>query len=236
MKSIFKIFALGFLFLSLSAPTFAQKNKSKIVEEAHVSYLITAEGGMAAMLTGSKVDLFFTPNNSKIVGDVMSGMVKLDGRFDNNKKTGLLLLDMMGDKQYMELDDESIDESAEQSEVINKQKTHKVEYIKKYKEIAGYKCQEVRMTLEESTNPIIIYVTELIKPSNLENTAIMKFVGLKGFPLAWEGDYQGVKFSVKATDVFLDKLSKKIFNSKIPEGYTKMTEESIQNMGENIGL
>ncbi|CAA6813897.1 MAG: Unknown protein [uncultured Aureispira sp.] len=235
MKSIFNFFALGLLCLSLSAPTFAQKNKSKIIEEAHVQYTVTADGGMAAVLTGSKVDLFFTADHAKIVGDVMSGLVKLDGRFDHKKKTGLLLLDMMGEKQYMELDDESIEKSADESEVIN-QKPPKIEYIQKYKDIAGYKCQEVRMTLEESPNPIIIYVTEQIKPSNLENTAIMKFAGLKGFPLAWEGDYEGVKFSVKATDVFLDRLSKKIFSSKVPDGYTKMTGEELQNMGGTIGL
>lgn len=235
MKSIFKLFALGFLFMALATPTFAQKKKSKVITEAHVKYILTAEGGMAAALTGSKIDLFFTENNSKIVGDVMSGMVKLDGRFDNKKKTGLLLMDMMGQQKYMEMDEESVKKSADQSKPTN-QKPPKLEYTKKYKEIAGYKCQEVKMTVEGAPNPIIIYVTDKIQPGNLRDMEMMKFSDFKGFPLAWEVEAEGMKFVIEASDVFLDKLSKKIFAPKIPEGYTKMTEEDLKNMGGTFGM
>jgi hypothetical protein len=235
MKSIFKFFALSLLFMALATPTFAQKKKSKIVEEAHVKYTLTAEGGMAAALTGSKIDLFFTPNNAKIVGNVMSGMIKLDGRFDNKKKTGLLLMDMMGQQKYMEMDEELMGKSEDKAKTTN-QKPPKVEYTKNYKKIAGYKCQEVKMTVEGSPNPVIIYVTEQIEPSNLKDMEMMKFSGLKGFPLAWEVEAEGMKFTIEATDVFLDKLSKKIFTPSIPEGYTKMTEEDLKNMGGTFGM
>ena len=232
---MFKLFALSLLFMALAAPTFAQKKKSKVVEEAHVKYTLTAEGGMAAALTGSKIDLFFTPNNAKIVGNIMSGMIKLDGRFDNKKKTGLLLMDMMGQQKYMEMDEDAIAKSEDKAKATN-QKPPNLEYIKKYKDIAGYKCQEVRLTMEGSENPIIIYVTEQIEPSNLKDMEMMKFSGLKGFPLAWEVEAEGMKFIIEATDVFLDKLSKKIFTPKIPEGYTKMTEEDLKNMGGTFGM
>jgi hypothetical protein len=235
MKSIFKIFALSLLFMTLVAPTFAQKNKSKVVNEAHVQYVLTAEGGMAAALTGSKIDLFFTSNNAKVVGNVMGGMIKVDGRFDNKKKTGLILMDMMGQQKYLEMDEESMDKSADKSKTTN-QKPPKVEYLKKYKEIAGYKCQKVEMTVEGAPSPVIVYVTEKIEPSNLKDMKMMKFSGLKGFPLAWEMEAEGMKFTIEATDVFLDKLSKKIFTPKIPEGYTKMTEEDLQNMGGTMGM
>lgn len=235
MKSIFKFFALGLLFMTLSAPTFAQKKKSKTVDQAHVKYTLTAEGGMAAALTGSTIDLFFTPDNAKIVGDVMSGMIKLDGRFDNKDKKGLLLMDMMGQKKFMEMDEESMDKSKEEAKATN-QKPPQVEYTKTYKKIAGYKCQEARMIVEGSPNPVIIYVTEQIKPGNLGDMDMMKFSGLKGFPLAWEMEADGMKFKIEATDISLDKLSKKIFATKIPEGYTKMTEEDLKNMGGTFGL
>lgn len=233
MKLIFKTFALSLLFMALAAPTFAQKKSSKVVNEAHVKYTLTAEGGMAAALTGSKIDLFFTSNNAKIVGDVMGGMIKLDGRFDNKKKTGLLLMDMMGQQKYMKLDEDT--KGADQSKATN-QKPPKVEYTKNYKEIAGYKCQEVKMILDGAPNPVIIYVTDKIEPSNLKDTEMMKFSGLKGFPLSWEMEAEGMKFVIEATDVFLDKLSKKIFTPKIPEGYTEMTEEDMQQMGGTMGM
>ena len=64
----------------------------------------------------------------------------------------------------------------------------------------------------------------------------MKFSGLKGFPLGWEMEADGMKFKIEATDISLDKLSKKIFVTNIPEGYTKMTEEDLKTMGGTLGL
>jgi hypothetical protein len=235
MKSIFKSFALSLLFMTLVAPTFAQKNKSKTIDEAHVKYKLTAEGGMAAALTGSTIDLFFTPNNAKVVGDVMSGMIKLDGRFDSKSSKGLLLMDMMGQQKFMEMDEESIEKQAEESKPTN-QKPPQIEYTKTYKKIAGYKCQEARITVEGSPNPVIVYVTEQLKTGNMGQMDMMKSSGLKGFPLGFEMEAEGMKFKLEATDVSLDKLSKKIFNTKIPEGYTKMTEEDLKNMGGTFGL
>lgn len=235
MKSISKFFMLGIFFMTLSLPTFAQKNKSKTIDQAHVKYTITAEGGMAAALTGSTIDLFFTPDNAKIVGDVMSGMIKLDGRFDSKDKKGLLLMDLMGQQKFMEMDEASMEKSKEEAKTTN-QKPPQIEYTKTYKKIAGYKCQEAKMTVEGSSNPVIIYVTEQIKPGNLGDMDMMKFSGLKGFPLAWEMESDGMKFKIEAVDVSLGKLSKKIFETNIPEGYTKMTEEDIKNMGGTFGL
>lgn len=235
MKSILKFFTLGLLLTSLSVPTFAQKKKSKTVDQAHVKYAVTAEGGMAAALTGSTIDLFFTPNNAKIVGDVMSGMIRIDGRFDNKDNKGLLLMDMMGQKKFMTMNDESMGKAKEDSKAVN-QKPPQVEYTKTYKKIAGYKCQEAKMMVEGSPNPVIIYITEQIKPGNLGDMDVMKFAGLKGFPLAWEMEADGMKFKIEATDVSLDKLSKKIFNTKVPEGYTEMTEEDLKNMGGTLGM
>lgn len=235
MKSIFKFFALGLFFMALSAPTFAQKNKNKTIDEAHVQYTLTAEGGMAASLTGSTIDLFFTPNNAKVVGNVMSGMIKLDGSFDNKNKTGLLLMDMMGQQKYMEMDEESIEKNAEEAKPTN-QKPPQIEYTKTYKKIAGYKCQEARVTVEGSSSPFIVYITEQLKPADLGKMDMMKSSGLKGFPLGFEMEADGMKFKLEATNVSLDKLSKKIFNTNVPEGYTKMTEEDLKNMGGTFGM
>lgn len=144
-------------------------------------------------------------------------------------------MDMMGQKKFMEMNNESMEKTAEESKNVN-QKPPQVEYTKTYKKIAGYKCQEAKMTVEGSPNPVIVYITEKIKPGNLGDMDMMKFSGLKGFPLAWEVEAEGMKFKIEAVNISLDKLSKKIFNTKVPEGYTKMTEEDLKNMGGTLGL
>lgn len=231
MKSVVSFLALSLLFFAFSSPTFAQKSKGKAIDQAHVTYTLTAEGGMAASLTGSKIDLFFTPTHAKVTADVMSGMVKIDARFDNKSKDGIVLMDMMGQKKFMNLDEESADNAKQTN-----QKPPSVEYLKKYKKIAGYKCQEARMTMEGVDGAVTVYLTEKIKPSNLKDMSMLKFTGLKGFPLAWEMEQDGMKFEIEATEVSLKKLSKKIFDLKAPEGYQEMTKEELQGMGGTFGM
>ena len=133
------------------------------------------------------------------------------------------------------MDKESMDKKAEDSKPVN-QKPPEIEYTKTYKKIAGYKCQEARIAVEGSPNPVIVYVTEQLTPANLGQMDMMKSSGLKGFPLGFEMEADGMKFILEATDVSLDKLSKKIFKTNIPEGYTKMTEEDMKEMGGSFGL
>ncbi|BDS09744.1 hypothetical protein [Aureispira anguillae] len=230
MKSILKTFTLSLLLLAFVAPTFAQKKK-KDIDQAHVKYTMTAEGGMAAALTGSTIDLFFTPTHAKILGDVMSGMIKMDVRFDNKDKKGMMLMDMMGQKKFVEMDDKAVEETKKTN-----QKPPQVEYTKNYKKIAGYKCQQAKMMIEGLAEPIIVYITEKIKPSNLGDLSMMKFTGLKGFPLSWEMEQEGMKIKIEATTISLDKLPKKIFSMVIPDGYEKMTMEDLQNMGGTLGM
>lgn len=232
MKSVLKLLTLTTLLVALVVPTFAQKNKKKKgIDQAHVKYTMTAEGGMVASLTGSTIDLFFTPTHAKVLGDIMSGMIKMDMRFDNKDKKGMMLMDMMGQKKFVEMDDKMVDESKNTN-----QKPPSVEYLKKYKKIAGYKCQQAKMMVEGLAEPVIIYITEKIQPQNLGDVSMMKFTGLKGFPLSWEIEEQGMKFKIEATEISLNKLPKKIFNLVIPEGYEKMTMEDLQKMGGSLGM
>lgn len=227
MKSVVKFLALSLLFFAFSTPTFAQKKKGKVIDQAHVKYAVTAEGNtMASAFTGSKIDLFFTPNHGKVLGDLMSGMMKIDARFDKKDNKGMVLLDMMGQKKFIEMDEELTKDTKKTNE-----KPPSVEYTKKFKKIAGYKCQEARMMIEGMAEPVIVYITEKLNLDNFKDISMLKFSGLKGFPLSWEMEQDGMKFKIEATDVSLDKLSKKIFNLDVPEGYEKMTMEDLQGMG-----
>lgn len=232
MKSIVKFFALSVLMIALVSPTFAQKKKKgNVINEAQVKYTITAEGGMAAAFSGSTVDLFFTPTNSKVLANVMNGMIQVDLRMDNKKKKGLMLMDMMGQKKMAEMGEEDMKQPKQE----NKKPTD-VKYLNKYKKIAGYKCQEVKVSVDGMKEPATVYITEKIQAGNLDNVSMMQFTGLKGFPLAWEFAQDGTSVKMEATAVKLDKLPKSTFDMTAPEGYEKMSMEDLQGLGGTLGM
>jgi len=222
MKSVVQFLAFGILFLAVTVPSFAQKE----ISEAHVKYSMTADGGMAAMMSGTTMDLYFNKTNAKVAMNMMNGMAKMDAIVDNKAKKGLLFLDMMGQKKVVEMDEKDLEASKQKN-----QKPSKVEYLKKYKKIAGYKCQQVLVTIDGIADPAVVYVTEKIKPADLGEVSMMKFTQLKGFPLSWEIKQQGMTVKMEATEVSLAKLNKKTFDMTIPEGYEKMTMEELQQLG-----
>jgi hypothetical protein len=232
MKSFIKFLSLSLLFIALATPSYSQKNKkAKAIQEAHITYTMTAEGTMAAMMSGSSMDLFFTPNYVKLIANLMNGMIKMDVRMDNKKNLGIMLMDMMGQKKVVEMAEEDLNNSKPKN-----QKPTEVVYTKKYKKIAGYKCQEARVSVEGMDEPAIVYITEKIKPSNLGDVSMMQFTGLKGFPLSWKIEQQGMIINMVATEVSLDKLPKSTFDMTVPEGYEKMDMDDLKGMGGAFGM
>jgi len=217
------------LFSNLS---FAQKNKkTKAIDEAHIEYTMTAEGGMAAAMSGTTMELFFTPSHAKVLANMMNGLMKMDVRVDNSNRKGIMLLDLMGQKKVIEMGEEDLQKSKAKN-----QKPTEVVYTKKYKKIAGYKCQEARVTLDGMDEPAIVYLTDKITPSNVGDVSMMQFTGLKGFPLSWKIEQQGMVINMEAVAVYLDKLDESVFDMNIPEGYEKMKIEDLQGMGGSFGM
>ncbi len=107
---------------------------------------------------------------------------------------------------------------------------------KNYKKIAGYKCQEARVTMDGMEEPAIVYVTDKITPSNVGDVSMMQFTGLKGFPLSWKIEQQGMIINMEAVLVSLEKLEKSIFDMTVPEGYEKMDMEDLQGLGGTFGM
>lgn len=226
MTSIFKILTLNVLFVFLAVSVSAQAQKSN----AHVQYVLNFEGNeQAAMFSGSLLDIYFAPDNSKMVLNMMSGMIKMDMRMDVKGKKGIMLLDMMGQQKYKTIDSEDMktDDSGEKTKMPD------IKYLKEYKEIAGYKCQKALLSMEGQTEKMIIYFTDKIEmPKGFEQyVEQLNMAGMKGFPMAMEINTADMKMNIIAQAVDLSKQSKKIFTIKAPEGYTEMTAEDIQGLG-----
>lgn len=223
MKSIFKILTLSTLLFVLTASAHAQK------DNARVQYVLNFEGNdQAAMFNGTTLDIYFAKDNSKMVLNAMSGMVKMDMRMDVKKKEGIVLLDMMGQQKYKTLNSDDVN-----SEANSEAKMPTIKYVKKYKDIAGYKCQKALVTVEGQDEPMVMYFTDKIEmPKGFEQyTEKLNMAGLKGFPMEMQVNTPEMKINIVAQTVDMSKQSKKIFEVKAPEGYTEMTEEDLKGMG-----
>lgn len=230
MKSIFKILTLNVLFAFLAITTYAQKNN------AHIQYVMnfetngeSNEAQMMGMMNGSLLDIYFAPDNSKMVLNMMSGMIKMDMRMNTKSKKGIMFMDMMGNQKYKTIDSDDVNSEREDSKVDMPE----IKYLKKYKEIAGYKCQKALITVEEAAEPVVIYFTDKIEmPKGFEKyTEQLNMAGIKGFPMAIEIASSEMKINITAQAVDFVKQSKKIFDLKAPEGYTEMTPEDLQGLG-----
>lgn len=140
---------------------------------------------------------------------------------NNEDKSAVLLMNMMGKMMAIKMSDndnsDSVDENTEEP---------KITYTDETKEIAGYKCKKAVVVTEDESGEEVeteIYYTEEISPK-----ADNKFAGLKGFPLQYTLNTQGMIMTVTASKIEKKKVSKKL--SEIPEGYEEMTMEEFQNM------
>lgn len=224
MKSIFKILTLNVLFIFLAVSAQAQKNN------AHVQYVLNFEGNeQATMFNGSLLDIYFIPDNSKMVMNMMNGMVKMDLRMDIKGKKGIMLFDMMGQQKYKTISPEEMKSEKNTEKPVKPN----IKYLKEYKEFAGYKCQKALLSVEGQEEPVVIYFTDKIAMPKGFDEYKEKFnmMGLKGFPMAMEVVTPEVKVNITAKTVDLSKQAKSIFSTKAPEGYTKMTEEDLKGMG-----
>lgn len=221
-----KILSLSIVFSLLICITAnAQAQKTKI-SDTQVTYAINAEGAMAAAMSGSTMDLFFTTDKTKLVTSMMGGMVKMDIRMDIKKNKGIMLMDMMGQKKAVEMTEELLDKGK------NAQPQYSdVKYLKNYKTIAGYKCQEVKVKMEGLDEPAIVFVTDKIESPVMGDMQMMQFTNLNGFPLSWQIKQQGMTIIMEASSVVQDKIPAKEFDTALPEGYEKMSMEDLEKMG-----
>jgi len=137
---------------------------------------------------------------------------------DTKAKTSVLLMNMMGKKMAITM----ADDGKEKAEP-------KIEYSSDTKKIAGYECKKATYTTTDEAGEdqeMEVYYTEEI-PSEAND----KLPGLKGYPLEYTINSQGMLMTLTAKTVSKEKISKKMF--EIPEGYEEMSmEDFMKSMGQ----
>lgn len=137
---------------------------------------------------------------------------------NTKEKTAVLLMNMMGQKMAIKMDNKDAQEAPKPV----------IEYVSGIKNIAGYSCKKaiVKSTDESGEEQSLeVYYTEEI-PAEAND----KLPGLKGFPLEYGMNTQGMLMTLTAKEISKEKIAKQLF--EIPEGYETMTmEDFMKSMG-----
>jgi GLPGLI family protein len=209
MKLI-SILSLTMLFGSISAQTFEGKITFEIDYE-----LPEAMEAQRSMLPSEMV-IYITKGHVRIEQKTMMGEQNVIT--DTKSQTSILLMNMMGKKMAISMADE-----------VKEAPAPKIEYFKDTKTIAGYECKKATYIIPDEAGgekEMEVYYTEEI-PSEAND----KLPGLKGYPLEYSIDAQGMTMTLTAKTVSKEKVSKKLF--QIPEGYDSMSmEDFMKSMGQ----
>lgn len=217
-KHEMKHLLLSILFLAVVGTSIAQTT-------GQISYTMdfssdNPEMAMAIpMMQGSTMELYFMPEKSKI-DMTMGTFMKMNTVADTKAKKGLMLMEIMGNKTATEMD-------LSKSEAEPKEEP-KVEVTSETKDIVGYKCTKT-IVRDAEGNEVIMWVATDLKAS-LQGQQQFGNSKINGVPLEFTTAQNGMTIHFIATK-FNKKVDKKVFSLAIPDGYTKVSEEDLKNMG-----
>jgi GLPGLI family protein len=134
---------------------------------------------------------------------------------DNANKTIVSLMDIMGQKFLIRMNQEEVKKEQEKSPETT------IKYTNETKEIAGYKCKKAEITVNGSVANV--YYTDEIPTTDTK----VIYKGLKGFPMEYSVKQGGVEIKFVVTRVSKEDIADDKF--EIPkEGYTETTIDGLQ--------
>lgn len=220
-----KILKHALLSLSLVAlfasPAFAQKN----IKEGQITFDISYNDlpdemkGFESMLP-KEMNMFFNKDFVRVeMPTGMGSSVTI-----SNKESGEVstLVDMMGSKYVMNLNQEEQKEMADEANPeVN------IEYIDEEKEIAGYKCKKAQISVDENEMEVW-YTEEIDVKGSISPNMPDSFEQLDGFPMEYSINTGQFTMVMSVAKVDKKGIDKKMF--EIPAGYKEVTPEEFQKM------
>lgn len=216
MKRTFKSIALIAITILATSSLFAQTTEAVIQYDVKMDSDDAQVKQQLSMMSGSTMTMMFKDDNFKQIMDM--GMQKTTTIVNGKTDKSLMLMDMMGMKMAIPMEQPKDEEGAVKPEVDVTGET---------KEILGYKCKEVIITSEDESE-IIVYVTEEIAPKNNKSNYGSS---VKGFALQIEVEQPMFNMIMTATNIEKKVKDKKAFDTKIPDGYEEKTMEDLKAMG-----
>jgi len=174
------------------------------------------------MLQGSTFQIFSKDELSRVEMK-MGALMETTTITDLSKGEGVMIMDGMMGKQAATFDNLNEEEEAEDEEAL------KVELIDETKEILGYSCKKAVVYGEGDSEMVYWYTDEI----TAKKGALGKYVNnqIPGLPLEFSIKTGEMNMNFTASEVSTKvKKSKEMFNLTIPEGYTEISFEQLQNM------
>ncbi len=219
MKNLFIISVLSILTITATA-----QKKSKEVEtfEGTITYNVIPNGDIDANTKAqlpTEVVTSYKGNQSCTVQKTSMGSITVIA--NSESKEQIVLFDMMGQKM-------AIKSSKEETEKALKEYPEaKINVTTETKQIAGYKCKKVEVTLNDKVSNV--YVADDIKVSNANWQSPYK--NISGVMLEYSqttGQDQDISLTYTAKEVKKGKVKNDIFS--IPSDYKQMTMDEFQKM------
>jgi hypothetical protein len=185
----------------------AQVKQGKIIYKINYPS-VDIPADQKAMLP-SESTCYFSNNNCRTESDGIMGM-KMVTICVKDQMT--ILLDIMGKKIAMNpRDNQSM-----------KTKTPTISYSDEVKKIAGHDCKKATLVFDENTKMTVWCAEDITGGGSWGGN----FENLKGAPLEYTADLNGMSMIMTASKVSEEKVSKKKF--EIPSDYEFMTPEQLQ--------
>ncbi len=145
--------------------------------------------------------------------------------YNGEDKSGVTLMDMMGQKYAMKMSATDIEKEITQGPDV------KVEQTDEVKEIAGYKCKKAILTFKEegatTESQFFAFYTDELGSGKI-NSDNPLFKDIQGVMLEYTAADNGIIMSFSAVSVDKKKLSDDEF--QVPEGYKEISREELESM------
>lgn len=152
--------------------------------------------------------------------DMMGQKIQMNVITENAPMKMVMLMDMMGQKIGITSDESDMAKLQEDMQV-------KYEYLDFKKEIAGYSCQKVIISIGSTGQSMEMYVTEDLALPMSQYTATLK--GLKGTPLEFTQVQNGMTVRMVVKQIIAEPVQDSLF--VLPSGYNMMTMKEAAAMG-----
>lgn len=196
----------------------AQKiDEGKILYEISYPDADIPDEQMAMMPTESK--LFFKDDHSRVEMKMGMGMNQVM-IFDNKNKIMTMLMDMMGNKIAIKMNEDDIKKRKEK----DGKEDYDIKITDETKEVAGYKCKKAIVTGKDGS--FDLYFTDQITYRN--GDWVSEYKGIDGFPLQYKITQGSLTMQMTAKNINKEKVDDEKF--VIPSDYKSMTMEEMQKM------
>lgn len=210
MKNIFIYLSLALCLVGLQSSNSTDGFEGEITFEIEYISVPADMKPMESMLP-KKMTMHLKDGKTRIDQGMMGGKQIII--VDPSTEKVHVLINLMGQKMHMET---PVNEHESKNNA-----TMKYVYKSEYKDVAGYKCQRVEATSSDG-HSMVIYVTEEFAVNHFE------FDGLKGFPLEYQVNQQGMELSMKALSLKETAIDDSQF--EIPSGYNKVDPNMFKGM------